>query len=175
MRVFLNAIIIQFLLNGYVLWRGWNALPPKKIIRVPFAAIFVLELIMYLSGFFFVESMGLPYIHYVAWIATTWMIFIIYMSVLLLGYDLLRFIDKKKRFLPKGLELSKYKFRQLFYSISFVLVVSAMLWGNYQFRNPTIAHRTIDIHKESKIDKLRIVMASDLHAGYLIKKDIISM
>lgn len=175
MRVFFNAIIVQLLLSGYVLWRGWNALPPKKYARVPFAAIFVAELVMYLAGFLFVEKMGMPYIHYVAWIGTSWMIFILYMSTLLLGYDFLRFVNKKKRILPEKLKLGSLKNLRIFYFLSFILVVSVMSWGYYQFKNPTITHHTVDINKKSKIDKLRIVMVSDLHAGYLIKKDIISM
>lgn len=175
MRVFFNAIIVQVLLSAYVLWRGWNALPPKKFVRVPYVALFVVELIIYLIGFFFSEKMGMPYIHYVAWVGTTWMVFILYMSVLLLAYDAIRFVDKRKKFLPPKIDLGRYRIRMFYYIFSLILVIGVMSWGYYNFKHPVITYKEIDIPKKSKIDKLRIVMASDLHAGYLIKKDIIGM
>lgn len=175
MRVFFNAIIIQVVLSAYVLWRGWNSFPKKKVVRLPFLAIFIIEVITYLIGYFLAEKIGLPYLHHVAWIGTTWMIFILYMSALLLPYDLVRFIDKKKKILPRGIDLGRSKERLCYYTFSLVLVVGAMLWGNYRFNNPIVTHRTVDIQKPSKIDKLRIVMASDLHVGYLIRRDMAAM
>lgn len=174
MRVFFNALVVQIILSAYVLWRGWNALPPKKVVRMPYVVLFVLELIIYLIGFFFSDKLGMPYIHYIAWVGTTWMVFILYMSALLLSYDFIRFINKKKKILPRRIDLGCAKERMIFYAFSLILVIGTMSWGYYQFRNPTITHKIVDVHKKSKIDKLRIVMASDLHAGYLIKKDIIS-
>lgn len=172
MRVFFNAIVVQVVLSAYVLWRGWNGFPKKKVVRLPFLAIFVIELVIYLLGFFFADKIGLPYLHHIAWIGTTWMVFILYMSALLLPYDLVRFINKKKRILPKNIDLARSKERVYYYVFSLVLVIGSMLWGNYRFNNPVITHQTIDIQKESKIDKLRIVMASDLHVGYLIRRDM---
>lgn len=172
MRVFFNAIVVQVVLSAYVLWRGWNGFPKKKVVRLPFLAIFVIELVIYLLGFFFADKIGLPYLHHIAWIGTTWMVFILYMSALLLPYDLVRFINKKKRILPKNIDLARSKERVCYYVFSLVLVIGSMLWGNYRFNNPVITHQTIDIQKESKIDKLRIVMASDLHVGYLIRRDM---
>lgn len=175
MRVFFNAIVVQVILSAYVLWRGWNSFPQKKVIRLPYVAIFVVELIIYLVGFFFADKLGLPYIHEVAWIGTTWMVFILYMSALLMAYDLVRFINKKVRVLPKNIDLGRSKERLYFYSFCLILVIGTMSWGNYKFHHPTVAHKTIEIAKPSKVDSLRIVMASDLHAGYLIKKELISM
>lgn len=175
MRVFFNAIVVQVILSTYVLWRGWNALPPKKAIRIPFFAIFAVELIIYLIGFFYSQKLNMSYVHNIAWIGTTWMVFILYMSALLLSYDFLRFINKKRRILPRKIDLGRSKERMIFYFSSLALVIGVMLWGNYNFKNPVVTHKEVFVNKESKIDKLRIVMASDLHAGYLIKKDIISM
>lgn len=175
MRVFFNAIVVQVILSAYVLWRGWNGLPQKKVVRLPFVAIFIIELLIYLAGFFFTDKLGLPYIHHIAWIGTTWTVFILYMSVLLLTYDIVRFVNKRWRILPRKIDLGRSRERLTYYSLSLILVVGVMLWGNYRFNNPVVTHKSIEIDKKSSRDKLRIVMASDLHAGYLIKKDIISM
>lgn len=175
MRVFFNAVVVQVFLSSYVLWRGWNALPKKKVLRLPFAAIFIIELIVYLIGFFYSSHLNLSYVHNITWIGTTWMIFILYMSALLLVYDTIRYTNKKKIFLPPTIDLERSKERLTFFLVSLMLVVGTMWWGSYRFNNPVVTHKEINIQKESKIDKLRIVMASDLHAGYLIGKDIISM
>lgn len=175
MRVFFNAVVVQVFLSSYVLWRGWNALPPKKAIRIPFAAIFVVELIVYLIGFFYSFDLDLTYVHNITWVGTTWMIFILYMSSLLLCYDVLRYVNKKKRFLSDRIQLDRSKERLIYYGVSLLLVISVMVRGQQNFNNPVVTYKEIDISKKSKIDRLRIVMASDLHAGFLIKKDLIAM
>ena len=175
MRVFFNAIIVQVVLSAYVLWRGWNSFPKKKVVRLPYLAIFIIELIVYLLGFFFADRLDLPYIHDVAWVGTTWMVFILYMSVLLMSYDLIRFVNKKKRILPLKIDLGRSKERLYYYSFCLILTIGAMFWGNYRFRHPVVTYQTIDVAKSSPVNTLRIVMAADLHAGYLIKKEIVSM
>lgn len=175
MRVFFNAVVVQVILSTYVLWRGWNALPEKKVVRLPFAAIFIVELVVYLIGFFYSAKLDLTYVHNIAWIGTTWMVFILYMSALLIVYDVLRYVNKRRPFLSEKINLSRSKERLTYYLLSLLLVISVMMWGRYKFNNPDITYKQIKIEKESKLDQLRVVVASDLHAGYLIKKDIISM
>lgn len=172
MRVFFNAIVVQVFLSMYVLWRGCQAVPPKKKYRLPIIAFFVLELFVYFIGFFFSNHLSLSLIHFCAWIGTSWMIFILYMTVLLIAYDILRFLSSRRGILGK-IDLSKFKVRAYYYLFSLLLVVGVMLWGNYKFKNPEITHLRIEIDKQSKIDSMRIVVVSDLHAGYLIRKDMI--
>lgn len=174
MRVFFNAIVVQIVLNAYVLWRGWHALPPKKMTRIPLLAVFTIEFVIYLIGFFFSDKLGMPYIHYAAWVGTAWMVFILYMSALLLSYDVLYFLKKRYKRIPH-IGLGQKRARTLYYTLSLIIVLMSMSIGYYNFKHPTVTHKVVDLQKKCKIDKLRIVMASDLHAGYLIKKDIISM
>lgn len=175
MRVFFNAIVVQIILNAYIFWRGWENLPQKKLIKVSYILIFAIELIVYMIGFLFANRIGMPYIHYIAWVGTTWMLFILYMSAPLLLYDLLRFINKKKRILPEKINLERRKTKAIVYGIVLLLTIGSMSIGYYKFRHPSVTYVNIEIDKPTSIDSLRIVMASDLHAGYLIKKNIIAM
>lgn len=172
MRVFFNAIVVQVFLSIYVLWRGCQAVPPKNKYRLPLIAFFALELVIYFIGFFFSHHIPSHWIHYFAWVGTSWMVFILYMTALLLFYDLLYYLSHKHIFL-KGVDFSKIRYRAIYYLSSLLLILGVMTWGNYKFRNPEITHLRIEINKPSKLDSLRIVVATDLHAGYLIRKDMI--
>lgn len=177
MRVFLNAIFVQIFLSAYIYWRGWQGLPDKKYIKIPYAAVFIIELIIYFMGFF-MSSTGLlafDALHDFAWVGTSWMIFAIYMTVLLLIYDLLKFTNTKKKIFPKTLDLNAKKTRLLYFCLSLLFVCSVMAIGNYKFRHPEVTEMDLTVDKKAgDIDQLRIVVATDIHAGYLIDKNIIS-
>jgi len=176
MRVFFNAIFVQVLLSVYIYWRGWQALPDKNYIKIPYAAIFIGELIFYFIGFFTSSSGLLPFdaLHDLAWVGTSWMIFAIYMTVLLLIYDLVKYIDKKKKFLPEALNLKNKRPRLIYFCAALLLVVGVMIQGNYRFRNPVVTEMNLAVEKHSpNIKNLRIVVATDIHAGYLINKAMI--
>lgn len=178
MRVFLNAIFVQIFLSAYIYWRGWQGLPDKKFVKIPYAAVFIAELIIYFIGFF-MSSTGLlafDALHDFAWIGTSWMIFAIYMTALLLIYDLLKYINARRKILPTGLDLNTKKTRLLYFCISLLLVCSVMVVGNHKFRHPEITEMNLTVDKTAgNIDQLKIVVATDIHAGYLIDKSIISM
>lgn len=36
MKVFIQSIVAQILLNPYIFWRGYQAIPPKKSWRIPY-------------------------------------------------------------------------------------------------------------------------------------------
>ena len=44
MKVFIQSIVAQILLNPYIFWRGYQAIPPKKSWRIPYILFFILEL-----------------------------------------------------------------------------------------------------------------------------------
>lgn len=176
MRVFLNAIIVQIFLSAYIYWRGWQALPDKKYIKIPYAAVFIAELTIYFVGFFTSGTGLLPFdaLHSFAWVGTSWMIFTIYMTVLLLLYDLLKYINRKKKIFP--LNFDKKKSRLIYFCTSLLLVCGVMAYGNYRFWHPVVTEMNLTVDKHSpNIKNLRIVVATDIHAGYLIDKNIISM
>ena len=45
MRVFIQSIVAQIVLNPYIFWRGYQAIPPKKSWRIPYILFFILEII----------------------------------------------------------------------------------------------------------------------------------
>lgn len=174
MRVFFNAIFVHIFLSTYVLWRGWNALPPNKFVRIPFVFFFAIELIIYFIGYFFFRHLPFDALHGFAWIGTTWMIFIIYMAALLLFYDAVRFINSKKKFMPDSLSPKRYGLRRIYFVSSLIFVIGVMAWGNWCFHHPVVTRLDLKVAKHSpKVKNMRIVTATDIHAGFLINKDIV--
>ncbi|WP_165040255.1 metallophosphoesterase [Dysgonomonas sp. ZJ709] len=176
MRVFFNAIVIQILLNAYIYWRGRQALPNRKFIQIPFALIFIFELLVYFVGYFGSHRLPFEYLHDLTWIGTSWMIFIIYTGSLLLIYDLFRFINKKKKIFPPSVDLQNKKLRLSYFCMSLLVVLSSMAYGNYKFRHPVVKELDLTINKYSpEVKELKIVVAADIHVGYLIDRDILKM
>lgn len=174
MRVFFNAIIVQIFLSAYIYWRGWQALPDKKLIKVPYTIIYIAELIIYFIGFFTSKYLPFDALHSFAWVGTTWMLFTIYMTVLLLLYDLIKYINKKKKIF--SLDFTAKKPRLIYFCTSLLIVVLAMGYGNYRFWHPVVTQMNLTVEKHSpNVRNLRIVVATDIHAGYLIDKKIIAM
>ncbi|NDV68996.1 metallophosphoesterase [Dysgonomonas sp. 25] len=176
MRIFLKAIFVQVILNAYVIWRGWQILPPKKRYRIPYIAFFAVEIIIYLIGFFGSTELPLELRHWVAWLGTTWMVVLIYGGGLLLGYDLLRFINKRWQIFPSRMNLESMRLRRVYFVTVFVFIFGVMIYGNYRFHHPTVTEKTLIVDKEvPNLKELKVVMVSDVHAGVLIRKDILSM
>lgn len=176
MRVFFNAIIVQIFLSAYIYWRGWQGLPDRKYIKIPYASIYIAELAIYFMGFFTSGTGLLPFdaLHSFAWVGTTWMLFTIYMTILLLLYDLVKYINRKKKIF--AIDLKAKKPRLIYFCASLLLVCSVMGYGNYRFHNPVVTEMNLTVDKHSpNIKELRIVVATDIHAGYLIDKNIVSM
>ena len=174
MRVFFNAIIVQIFLSAYIYWFGWQGLPDKKYLKILYATVYIVELIIYFIGFFTSEYLSFEALHDLAWVGTTWMLFTIYMTGLLLIYDLMKYLNRKGKILPK-LDLKAKKNRLAYFVFSLVLVGSVMAYGNYRFWNPVVTEMDISVSKESPVKNLRIIVATDIHAGYLIDKEIVSM
>lgn len=177
MRVFFYAIVVQLILNGYVFWWFWRALSNQKILRIIMSAIFGAELIIYLSGFFLLEYFPPELRRIIVLIGTSWMVFILYTIVLLLLYDVIRYINHKiRRFLPERFNLNSLKVRSMYFFISLILVISMMAYGNYRFKNPVITEVNLIVPKKSPdMPHLKAVLVSDMHVGLLINKDMLRM
>ena len=171
MRVFFNAIFVQIFLSLYILWRGCQAVPNKIYLRIGLISFFLVEILLYFTGFLFSKHLSLEALHYVALTGTCWMVFVIYTSALLIPFDILRFFTKGKRLLGK-VDISKPKIRSTYYWTVICLVVLVLAWGNYRFKNPIVKEINIEVaNKKTSLDSLKIVVAADLHVGFLIQKD----
>ena len=106
MRVFLQAIVAQLLLNPYIYWRGKQALPKKPGYQWPFAALFILELAIYFTGYLFHNELPDKIMIPILYICGTWYIASIYVTLALLCLELIRLSDKLLKWYPQAIYLN---------------------------------------------------------------------
>lgn len=175
MKVFFNALVIHLIFNIYVFARGWQIIPKTNKYRYPYTTLFIIELIIYLVGFLFWDSIPLKILHPITLLGTTWMVLIGYLSAFLLLYDLIRFITRKIKKV-KVTQLDSIKAKRYYTVFSLIIVASAMCYGNYRFKHPIITELNLTVDKkESKLDNLKIVMVADVHVGTMIDRDMLKM
>lgn len=175
MKVFFNALIVHLIFNVYVFIRGRQVLPDKKFYRIPYTAIFVVELIIYLTGL--IVNVDLPHslLKPILLIGTSWMVFIGYLTALLLLYDGLKLLGRWSKSIHQW-KMDRVVLRRSYFIISLLIVLSAMCYGNYRFFHPVVNEYTLQVEKKANgLDSLRVVMVADVHAGYLIDRGILSM
>ena len=102
MKVFIQSIVAQLLLNPYIFWRGYQALPPKKSCRIPFILFFLLELSLYFFGFIFRNELPDNVIITIQYICNTWYIASIYITLSLLVLELIRLSQRINHGSPNG-------------------------------------------------------------------------
>lgn len=175
MKVFFNALIVHLVLNVYVFIRGRQLLPPKKSYRIPYTTLFVVELLIYLAGF--ICNVNLPHeiLKPILQVGTSWMVFIGYLTALLLVFDGVKLLGRWIRKI-KQWQMGRLSLRRSYFILSLIVVISAMCYGNYRFYHPIVNEYTLQVDKKAgDLDSLRVVMVADVHAGYLIDKKILSM
>lgn len=171
MRVYFYAIFFHLTLSLYVFYKAWRALEGKKAGRIALASVFIVEFIVYLIGLLLHRHIPYPTVRMVWMMGTSWMLFMLYMSMGLLIFDILRAIDKRKPFLTKPLREYGKKVQMAIFSAVLVIVVLILWRGNYKFNHPAIVHNDVHIEKSAgTIDSLRIALIGDTHFGYLIHK-----
>ncbi|MDR1809388.1 MAG: metallophosphoesterase [Prevotella sp.] len=174
MRVFINAIFAHILLNAYVFWRGRQIIPLKRAYRLSFYALFVGELTIYTFGFIFVDEISIDLLYPVMLIGTSWAVFLLYMTGFLAVYDAISYLKKRLNLLPE-LNLSALPARRIYYAISAAAVALIMCCGNYRFRHPAVTEVNLGINKPAPFKELKIVMAADIHAGYMVNGKTLKM
>lgn len=175
MKVFFNALIVHLVFNLYVFIRGWKVLPEKKRYRIPYASLFVVELIIYLVGYIANVSLPTEILRPIMLLGTSWMVLIGYLSAFLLTYDAILLLGKRTRRI-RSLGLSNLRKKRIYFTSSLLVVILMMVYGNYRFYHPVVNEYNLTINKSAKnIDSLRIVMVSDVHLGYMIDKKILNL
>lgn len=176
MKVFLfQALIVHLVFNVYVFVRGWQILPKSKAYRIPYAALFAIELIVYLVGAVFNVSLPAAVLKPILLIGTSWMVFIGYTSALLLIYDFVKFLGRWINPVRK-LNLQSIRLKRVYIIASVVIVTSSMMYGHYRFWHPVVTEMNLTVDKKvDGLKTLRVVMVADIHAGHLIDKKVLTM
>jgi len=98
-------------------------------------------------------------------VASYWLGAMYYLFVIILALDLVRLADRFINLLPANLKTPHPGVAAVLFGILLVLFV----YGTWNACHPRIIHYDLSIAKKSSpLDKLRIVMVSDIHLGWIV-------
>lgn len=174
MRVFIQSIIVQLLLTPYICWRGYQALPQKRIYRIPFLLLFVMELVIYFLGFFFYEVLPDEVMIPILYICNTWYIASIYITLSLLVLEVIRITQRIKPWYPNRVTTHWQQTKRILFVTITIGVSFLMIHAYHTVTHPIVKNVYLTIPKQAgDRDSLRIVLMSDLHIGEIIGKDLV--
>lgn len=174
MKVFIQSIVAQLLLNPYICWRGYQAIPAKKSWRIPYLLFFVIELAVFFFGFFFRNELPDHILIPIQYFCNTWYIASLYITMSLLVLELLRLSDRFFKWFPQWI---KANWAQTILTLFFLLIagVTGLMFHAYHVvAYPKVKNVYITLPKgSSNRDSMTIVMMSDLHIGEVIGKKLV--
>lgn len=174
MKVFIQSIVAQLLLNPYIFWRGYQAIPPKKSCRIPFIAFFVIELAIYFFGFFFRNELPDEVIITIQYICNTWYIASIYITLSLLALEVLRLSNRWWPWFPKWIKEHWSQTKLTLLGLIVMGVTGLMIHAYHVVAYPVVKDVYLTLPKgSSSRDSMTVVMMSDLHIGEVIGKKMV--
>ncbi|MFT3752356.1 MAG: metallophosphoesterase [Paludibacter sp.] len=162
--ILILAIIIS--MNGYVVARGWQALPAVSVIRPVFLISMLTLFISMFAGMIFGSSMPPAVGKAVTFVGYTYMIIFIYLFLSFLVVDIVRIANYFIHFAPVGMAA----FRMWAMYITLGSTVVALVIGNIKFNHPEVVTLNLNTEKPLQHKTLKIVAASDIHLGVSIDK-----
>jgi predicted MPP superfamily phosphohydrolase len=172
-RVFLQSLVAQLLLNPYVFWRGWQAIPPEKSRRIVFIVWFAVELLTYFTGFFFYKELPDELMIAILYYCGTWYICLLYLTMALLVIEVIRLSNRLYPWYPAWI-ISHWRQTKRGLFLVVVAGVAALMWHAYRnVSHPVVRHIHLSLPKGegNRYDSLRVVLMSDLHIGEIIGKE----
>ena len=174
MKVFIQSIVAQILLNPYIFWRGYQAIPPKKSWRIPYILFFILELSIFFFGFTFRNVLPDSVMIAIQYICNTWYIASIYITLSLLSLEVLRLSNRFFHWFP-GWITSHWKQTKLILFFLVMAIVTGLMFHAYHVvAYPVVKDVYVTLPKgSSDRDSMTTVMMSDLHIGEMIGKELV--
>jgi predicted MPP superfamily phosphohydrolase len=166
------AFIIYTSLNYYILVRLGQATQQIRWLKISLMVVLVITYLSFFGGFIMERTSYQGLAGVFKWITSNWLAFFVYFLLSLLVIDILRLISLGIGFIPdfiaNNYALTKLALLGLILFFStFIIIVCKSNAVNTKVKQLSL---NID-KKNSNIDSLKILFASDIHLGATIKKD----
>lgn len=166
---FTIVFLVYTLINSYIFYRGWQALPPTVPVKVIYCVLFFIVFCSFFVAMGGRGSLPTGVLKPIYFVGTTWLGVMLYMTLFLLLTDLVHLLNHFFHFLPGGMTPTLFHRVQMLSGYLIVFLVLGI--GNYKFKHPAVVEKDITIHKDGgEIRDLRVVAFSDLHLGMGIGK-----
>lgn len=170
--IFISTVLVVYIAaNYYIYIRGLQAIPKDSQLRVYYIALFILTASTFWAGRILESYMLNWFTETLVWIGSFWVAFMLYYFLFAALFDLLRLLHHFFGIFP-ALVTDNYTKAKLISLITVITIVTGtIVFGYLNFLNPRIHSFEITVpQKDSKLDSLNIVVASDLHLGTIVGK-----
>ena len=163
------ALVILFSLNGYVMVRGWQALPSASTLRPIYLVTTIALFLAMLAGMILSNAMPQGLSKVVSFAGFTYIIIFSYLFLSFLFVDILRLINLIVQIRPAYM----VNFRLWMMVATLGITGIALIIGNYKFNHPKIVTLNLSTKNPIQNRDLKIVAVSDLHLGISIDKKML--
>ena len=162
--IFVTYSLICF----YIAFRGWQALPNIKILKISYIVVMIFLTYGYILGAAFHKHIPVGVAKIGEIIGSTWLIALIYLLLAVVFCDLIRLLNHWLHFLPEiTLLMRQITVLTVLGGISILFIV-----GYYRFMHPVIEKIDITVKNEHVLKKsVKMVVVSDLHFGNILGKN----
>jgi predicted MPP superfamily phosphohydrolase len=167
--IFSIALLLYSLANFYIFIRGWQAIGPHTVVRVPYLVMYVIVALAFIGGRVLERYMPDTVSNVLIWIGSVWLAATLYLFLLVLLVDLVRLSNAIVHWYPPFVTDNYPRARQIaglmVAGIALVILVAARV--NAMF--PRVHTLDLTIPKVVEGPKtLHIAMASDIHLGNMV-------
>lgn len=166
---FVFMFLFMLMLYGYVALRGWQALQPAGSVKVYFLSVSAVLFFSMFISMMFGYNMPPAIAKTLSFVVFSYLLLTIYLLLSFLAVDIVRIINAIGHFAPSGM----VSFRYYAFLISITVILAAMVYGHYKFRNPAVVELDLTAEKALQNKQLRIVAVSDLHLGISIDRKML--
>lgn len=163
---FIIAFVIFFVMNGFVVLRGWQALPPASIFRPTYLVAMIAMFVAMFVGMIFANTMPHVLGKAISQVGFSYMIIFIYLFLSFFVVDIVRIANHFIHFAAPGMSV----FRFWAMMVTLLITGVAMIYGNIKFNHPEIVTLNLSVEQPTQNKLLKIVAASDIHVGVTIDK-----
>jgi len=163
------ALAILVSLNGYIMVRGWQALPLGSSLRVVYLVSTIVLFLAIFAGMIFGNDMPTGVGKAVSFVGFSYMVIFIYLFFSFLLVDILRLVNLFIHVAPGY--MASFRLWMMIATLGITGII--MIVGNYKFNHPKIVTLNLSMENPTQHKDLKIVVASDIHLGISIDKKML--
>jgi uncharacterized protein len=173
--IFISIVLISYLsVNYYIFTRGSQSLSSLPYLKPYYYILFGILFFSYIINVILSRVYPSSFCTAFAWIGSFWLGAMLYFFLAILLIDILRMINHFIPFFPAFITENFEKAKLLTAGVVVSLVGIILLSGYINASNPKLNKLNIEINKNADgIKKLKIVAASDIHIGNIIKNSYV--
>lgn len=159
------------LLNVYLFVRGWQALPQQTLIHSIYTIVFVFVSTAVFISVFLGNRLPLGMSRIFDLVGGYWIILFLFLVVAALLGDVFRIVNHYFNVYPDWVKMHYDQLKLYYLALVFLAVIIISGIGYSRFNNPQVTKLTFELEKaQLNHGGLRVIVASDIHLGHLIRK-----